>query len=598
MRNERQELQAVQDGTPSEGVGGRVVRRLRRLMRRLRRQRRQRAAYRRWIATREHWAEEAVEPGCSGEPPTFSVLVPWTGGRWEDLIGAIASVRRQRHRHWEMCIAADQHTLGRLRCDRRGPAHDDARFRLITVPHGSDLAAAANDALVGCSGRFVIHLPVAGQLAPQALASFAAAVQRQPDARVLYADEDRIDWRGRRCDPSFKCEFNHTMLLTHDCLSHPFACARDLAVTIGGWRPESREALHHDFALRCIEQVESRQIVHVPEVLHHRRTAVVTDSEAAAAASAGRAAVAGHLTRLGIAGSVEPAPEAGDRLRVRLALPSPPPLVSIVICTRDNARMLGRCVATLRDRTRYSACEIILVDNGSKDATTLDLLAALTRLPNLVVVRADTPFNFSRLNNLAVARARGEIVCLLNDDTEVLTAGWLDEMVGFAVMDGIGAVGARLWYPDATLQHGGVVLDPEVVATHAFARYPRGDTGYGRRAVIQREVSAVTAACLVVRRDRYEAVGGLDERFAVAFNDVDLCLRLRDQGWRTVWTPYAELIHHESVSRGRDDRPEKRERFERELALMRDRWSGRLAADPCYGPHFSSRWADYSLVQP
>jgi GT2 family glycosyltransferase len=594
--NEREALRPMRDGPAPEGVGGRLVRGLRRLLRRLRRRRRQRAAYRRWIAARDRGVEEAVEPEGRGADTTFSVLVPWTEGRWEDWIRSLTSVRRQRHPHWELCIAADARTLERLGRDRRWPADGDGRCRLITVPHGSDPAAAANSALETCSGRFVIHLPATGRLAPRALSSFAAAVRERPDVRMLYADEDRIDWRGRRRDPSFKCEFNHTLLLTHDCLSHPLACARDLAVAIGGWRAETGAAMHHDFALRCVEQVERRQIVHVPEVLHHRRADFATMAEAAAAGPAGRAAVAGHLARLGIAGSVESAPEAGDRLRVRFVLPSPPPLVSIAICTRDNARMLGRCLATLRDRTRYPAYEIIIVDNGSRDAATLDLLASLMRPPGVVVVRADGPFNFSRLNNMAVARARGDVVCLLNDDTEVLTPGWLDEMVGFALMEGIGAVGARLWYPDATLQHGGVVLDPEVVATHAFARYPRGDTGYARWAVIQREVSAVTAACLVVRRDRYDAIGGLDERFAVAFNDVDLCLRLRERGWRTVWTPYAELIHHESVSRGRDDRPEKRERFERELALMRDRWSGRLAADPCYGPHFSSRWADCSLA--
>ena len=293
--NEREALRPMRDGPAPEGVGGRLVRGLRRLLRRLRRRRRQRAAYRRWIAARDRGVEEAVEPEGRGADTTFSVLVPWTEGRWEAWIRSLTSVRRQRHPHWELCIAADARTLERLGRDRRWPADGDGRCRLITVPHGSDPAAAANSALETCSGRFVIHLPATGRLAPRALSSFAAAVRERPDVRMLYADEDRIDWRGRRRDPSFKCEFNHTLLLTHDCLSHPLACARDLAVAIGGWRAETGAAMHHDFALRCVEQVERRQIVHVPEVLHHRRADFATMAEAAAAGPAGRAAVAGHL---------------------------------------------------------------------------------------------------------------------------------------------------------------------------------------------------------------------------------------------------------------------------------------------------------------
>jgi GT2 family glycosyltransferase len=214
------------------------------------------------------------------------------------------------------------------------------------------------------------------------------------------------------------------------------------------------------------------------------------------------------------------------------------------------------------------------------------------------VIRDDSPFNYSRLNNTAVSLARGDVICLLNDDIEVLTPGWLEEMVSFATQTDVGAVGARLWYPNGTLQHGGVIVGAGGVAGHAHPRLRRGQPGYFSRGVLQQELSAVTGACLVVRRQVYDEVGGLDEQLAVAFNDVDFCLRVRAAGYRNIWTPFAELIHHESASRGSEDNPEKLARFRREIDFMMQRWGSTLQNDPCYNPNLSLRCADYSVSIP
>jgi len=237
----------------------------------------------------------------------------------------------------------------------------------------------------------------------------------------------------------------------------------------------------------------------------------------------------------------------------------------------------------------------VIVDNGSRDPRAVAYLAALATQPGIQVIRDDSPFNYSRLNNGAVAHCRGEVICLLNDDIEVVTPNWLEEMVSFAVKADVGAVGARLWYPDGTLQHGGVIIGAGGVAGHAHLRLPKGSPGYFGRAVLQQELSAVTGACLMVRRTVFAEVGGLDEQIAVAFNDIDFCLRLRAAGYRNIWTPFAELIHHESASRGPEDSPEKITRFQREVCFMHERWGDVLAGDPHYNLNLSMRVGDYSL---
>ena len=261
--------------------------------------------------------------------------------------------------------------------------------------------------------------------------------------------------------------------------------------------------------------------------------------------------------------------------------------VSIIVPTRDRVDLLRQCVESVLDRTEYPGYELVVVDNGSTDARALEYLAALRGRERVQVLRYDAPFNFSAINNWAAARCGGELLCLLNNDIEVVDGDWLAEMVALACRPGTGAVGAMLWYPDGSIQHAGVVLGLGGVANHAYCHQPRGIPGHGARALVAQELSAVTAACMVVRRAVFEQVGGLDERLQVAFNDIDFCLRLRAAGYRNAWTPFARLYHHESATRGAEDTPEKIARFQREVALMRERWAELLDRDPAYNPNLS-----------
>lgn len=373
---------------------------------------------------------------------------------------------------------------------------------------------------------------------------------------------------------------------------------RELIWSLGGFRSGFDGSQDYDLALRVIAAIPRNQIVHIPRILYHWRSiagsVALARSEKHFCEPAARRAVAEHLQSSG-GGTVEMAPESPAHHRIKYPRPIESPLVSIVICTRDHEALLRTAVESIRMFSTYPNYELVIVDNGSRDPNAVAYLASLASQPGIQVIRDDSPFNYSRLNNGAVAHCRGDIVCLLNDDIEVVTPDWLEEMVSFAVKPDVGAVGARLWYPDGTLQHGGVIIGAGGVAGHAHLRLPKGSPGYCSRAVLQQELSAVTGACLMIRRKVYQQVGGLDEQIAVAFNDIDFCLRLRAAGYRNIWTPFAELIHHESASRGYEDNPEKIARFQREIRFMQSRWGTTLASDPHYNPNLSLRSGDYSI---
>jgi GT2 family glycosyltransferase len=298
-----------------------------------------------------------------------------------------------------------------------------------------------------------------------------------------------------------------------------------------------------------------------------------------------------------VTAEVSPAPGAADLNMVRYAQPTPQPKVSLIIPTRDGAALLRRCLESLGEKTTYQNYDVTIIDNGSIEAESLRYLESV-RGERIAVLREDGPFNFSALNNLGVRQTEGEIVCLLNNDIEIVTPDWLEEMVSVALQPGVGAVGARLWYPDGGLQHGGVLLGVGGVAGHAHRQLRRGSAGYFGRAILRQEFSAVTGACLVVQRRIFLEAGGLDETLAVTGNDVDFCLRLQAAGYRNVWTPYAEMIHHESVSRGDDDTPEKHTRASMEQRVMKDRWGDRLQADPAYSLNLTLTDTNFSLAWP
>jgi GT2 family glycosyltransferase len=354
--------------------------------------------------------------------------------------------------------------------------------------------------------------------------------------------------------------------------------------------------------LRVVEQTQPRKIRHIPHVLYHWRaipgSAARAVDEKTYAHDAARRAVREHFDRIGLRAICEPAPRAPYHQRVRYCVPEVPPHVTIIIPTRDRVDLLSRCIDSIRSLSTYTAHDILIVDNGSSAPESQIYLDTAQRDSSISVLRIDEPFNFSRLNNLGAARARGALLCFLNNDTKVISPDWLEEMVSLASREEVGAVGATLYHPDDTIQHAGITLGLGGIAAHAHRGLPRGEAGYFGRSALTQAVSAVSAACLMVRKSVFDEVGGFDEALAVAYNDVDLCLRLERRGLRNVWTPFAELYHFESATRGADTGGDARTRLLAEGQVVRERWRDVLGADPYFNPNLSLERPDFALAHP
>lgn len=521
--------------------------------------------------------------------PTFSVLLPVYNPEAKWLRRATNSVRAQLYPRWELCIVDDASTAPHVWKLLESAARQEPRIKLHRRATNGHVVAASNDALALATGEFIALLDHDDELAPTALYCAAWELNRQPDLQLLYSDEDKLDRQGRRCDPYFKSDWNPDLLRSQNYISHLSIYAAALVRKVGGFRIGFEGSQDYDLTLRCVEQIAPEQIRHIPHILYHWRSAEQSTASFAAAKpyahDAALRAVQEHVDRGATPGRVTP--HYADYLRVVYAPPPRRPLISIIIPTRDRVALLRQCLESIRAKTDYENFEIIIVDNESRESETREYLQSCASSGQIEVLHVPGEFNFSKLNNLGVAHARGQFVALLNNDLEVVNPEWLSEMVSHAARPGIGAVGARLWYPDGTLQHGGVLLGIGGVATHAH-RLLRKEHGYFARAHLTQNFSAVTAACMCLRKEAYEQAGGLDEvNLPVAFNDIDLCLRLGEAGLRTVWTPHAELIHHESASRGFEDTGRKQQRFLSEVAFMQKRWGHLLEADPYYNPNFS-----------
>lgn len=445
------------------------------------------------------------------------------------------------------------------------------------------------------STQWTLLLHAGDVLAPHALYWLAAEALAHPEAAVIYADEDRLDAAGRRCDPRFHPDWSWS----HACSTRFFGAAvairSDALALAGGWTADDRRHGCYDAVLRVLDALEDRsgaRVRHIPAVLLHR--AASADGPDATVDAWAMEAVRSHLARHRAPARVEPV-RAGC-WRVRHALPTPLPKVSIIVPTRDALALTRRCIESVRGRTRYANCEILLVDNQSTDPAALAWMQEQAASGAVRLLRYDAPFNYSAINNMAVAAASGDIICLLNNDTEVVSEDWLEEMVGHLLQPRVDVVGAKLLYDNGMVQHAGDLVGVGGIANHAFAWLPADAPGYCMRAIVAQEYSAVTAACLLTWRQRFLDLGGLDaRRLPVAFNDVDYCLRVREAGGRVVWTPHAVLLHHESVSRGLDQSPAQKRRARREAEWMRRRWRAALQRDPFYNPNLSHERPDFSL---
>jgi len=558
-------------------------------------------AYLAWISTNESSPGPSLESG--EQTPNISVLLPVYNTPERHLRTAIESVCRQSYDNWELCIADDASTAKHVRSVLEEYADNNPRIKLLFRDENGNISAASNSALTLAQGEYITLLDHDDELAPHALAYVAEAIIKQPSSRFLYSDEDKIDEDGNRSSPYFKCGWNPDLLRSQNYIAHLMVIDTELVRSLGGFRTAYDGSQDHDLALRCTARLQPSEIVHIPRILYHWRqlpssTALAPDAKSYTT-QAGLRALSDFFAGLGQPAVTVSRGQLPNTYHVRYPLPDPAPMVSLIVPTRDQLALLNTCVRSILSKTLYPHFELIIVDNQSEERETREWLARIESEDDRVrVLSYDDEFNFSAINNFAVELAAGEIIGLVNNDIEVISPDWLNEMVGHACRPEIGCVGAKLYYDDDRIQHAGVILGVGGVAGHAHKYFPRFAHGYFSRAKLTQNLSAVTGACLIVRKSVYQEVGGLDITLKVAFNDVDFCVRVRNAGYRNLWTPHAELYHHESKSRGQEDTPEKRERFRSEVELMRERWGEMLDTDPYYSPHLTLKREDFSIRIP
>ena len=430
-------------------------------------------------------------------------------------------------------------------------------------------AASVDGALDGLTADFVVPLRIGDLLSETALFRFAEAMQSKPGSKIFFGDHDHLDEQGRRRRPWFKPRWNEEMFLAQDYLSAAVAIDGGLARTVAS------TAVSLDALLLAATALVGEDIVHVPHILCHVATAPESRQDRLEA-------VRQHVQPLGA--TCTPGPFGTTK--VQWPLPSGLPLVSIIVPTRDKLELLQPCIQGLLERTDYANFEVVIIDNESVEQRTRAYLAEVVRDPRVRVLPFPGGFRFGAMNNHAAGQARGDFICLLNNDTEIIDADWLTQLMRYAVRPEVGAAGAKLLYDDGSIQHAGVIVGIGGAAGHAHRSLPDDHPGYFRQAHVAQFVSAVTAACLVVDKRKFIAVGGLDEaELPVAFNDVDLCLKLQKAGWRNVYVPHAVLLHHESKSRGSDTLRRNIDRFRREERVLQERWGTRNYSDPLLNPN-------------
>lgn len=532
--------------------------------------------------------------------PLISIVMATYNTPVDCLKLALDSVLNQPYKKWELCIADDKSTDPATLSCLKEYEQADSRIKVIYREKNGHISEATNSALELVSGDFVAFMDHDDELHLSALVTIAEAILNNPDTSFIYSDEDKIDESGARSEPHFKSDFNYELLLTQNYICHLSVFRTSLVRELGGLNSKYNGAQDHDFTLRAIEKLKASQILHIPKVLYHWRihsaSTAASTSAKPYAIEAGRNAVRDHLARCNLPAKVTQHPFISFWHKVRFEIENPS--IEIIIPTRDRIDLMRMCINSITKKTKYNNYRITIVDNGSVEKESLKQFKSWAESnPKIKILRDDSPFNYSRLNNQAAYQTDADLVCLLNNDIEIISPDWLEEMAGHAMRPDVGCVGARLWYPDDSLQHGGVILGIGGVAGHAHKFWPKGDPGYFGRAVSLQALSAVTAACLMIRRDVYMEVGGLDEKMKVAFNDVDFCLRVREAGYRNVWTPFAEMYHHESASRGYEDNPEKVARFNSEVDFMKKRWGDQLINDPFYSPNLTLEHEDFSYAK-
>lgn len=537
--------------------------------------------------------------------PKFSIIVPLYHTPPEFLDDMINSVKKQTYENWELCLANGSPEDTELDARVRQHMNGEPRIKYVKLKENLGIAGNTNEALTLATGSYTALLDHDDFLAPDALFEFVKAINENGDADCLYSDEDKVDQEGKiHYFPHFKPDYNPDLLHTYNYICHFFAVKTSIIKKIGGFRPNFDGAQDFDLVLRCVD--ESKNIVHVPKILYswrcHKDSTSANKDSKSYAFEAGKRVLSEYYERHGIEARVEET-ELPGYYKTQF-LYTERPLVTVIIPNKDHIEDLKRCVESLLEKQEYANIEILIIENNSVLPETFDYYEDLKRDDRIRVEtwKQDSEihsqkngFNYAAIQNFAAKKAKGEYLLLLNNDTEVIDSDFLVSMVGYARRKDVGAVGAKLLYASDTVQHAGVIVGVDGVASHQFLGYANHDLGYMGRACFSQDVSAVTGACLLIRKEVFEEVGGMDEHLAVAYNDIDLCLKLRQKGYLVVYDAFAHLYHYESKSRGYEDSPEKQARFARETEYMKNKWKNVMGYDPYYNKNLSLKNGYYKL---
>ena len=528
--------------------------------------------------------------------PKISILVPVYNTPQVFLKQMLQSVRKQTYANWELCIANANPDNEKVKQILEICMKKDDRIKVVNVPENEGIAQNTNRALDIATGEFIGLLDHDDLLEENALYEIVSCLNEKKETDVLYTDEDKVTTNlDEYFSPNFKPDFNLDMLRANNYICHFFVAKKKLIEKVGGFRAEYNGAQDYDLILRCTEQAQN--VAHIAKILYHWRVHKESTADNPLskmyAYEAGKKAIEAHLARCHTDGEVLQTDNLGF-YRVKYPVKGKP-LVSILIPNKDQVDTLDKCLRSIEERTDYDNYEIIIIENNSTEQKTFDYYNQICN-DKIRVVYWKKEFNYSAINNFGVDQAKGEYLLLLNNDMEVISRDWMSELLGHCQRPEVGAVGARLYYPDDTVQHAGIIIGIGGVAGSVFVGMKRGYTGYMHRAAIQQDLSAVTAACMMIKRSVFEEAGRLEEQLKVAFNDVDLCLKIRKNGYLIVYDPYVELYHYESKTRGAEDTKEKVRRFQSEIEYMRCHWIDILKnGDPAYNPNLTLKKWDYSL---
>jgi len=530
--------------------------------------------------------------------PKISIIIPVYNTEIKFLKKCIDSVVSQSYENWQICLADDCssdeeiHEVLSMYCKK------DARINVVFREENGHISHASNSALELAEGEWTALLDHDDELHVNALYFTVEAINMNPNVEFIYTDEDKIDEKGKRYEPHFKSDWNLDLLYSQNYISHLGVYKTNILKKIKGFRVGLEGSQDYDLLLRYSKEIAHSNIVHIPRVLYHWRaikgSTALNAEEKSYTTDAGIKALKNYFFNIDSKITVERG-KAENIYKVNWPIKNNP-LVSLIIPTYNGYEITKQAIDSILEKTAYKNYEILLIDNNSDDKEALDYFEKLNNHPKITVLKYSKPFNYSAINNFAVQHAKGEVLGLVNNDIEVINPEWLDEMLQHALREDIGCVGAMLYYPDNTIQHAGVIIGVGGVANHSHLNFKRGHPGYFRKLEVVQNFSAVTAACLLVRKEVFNEVKGLNDiDLKIAFNDVDLCLKVQKAGYRNLWTPYAELYHYESISRGVEDTPEKLKRFTGEVNYMKNIWKTHVLEDPYYSSNLTKDKADFSI---